>query len=113
MARLRKEDGVPRYLEFLVDSGSDFSMISNTTAMVLGLEYEKLKTEEVKVELANMSYMHTKEAALTVTIEGNDLKIPVLIAREEADSLLGRKGVFEKFDITIQESQQQVIFKKV
>lgn len=104
MARLRKEDGVPRYLEFLVDSGSDFTMISNTDAGILGLEYNKLQCEEIKVELANMSHIYTKETALTVTIEGNDLIIPVLIAKEEVECLLGRKGVFENFDLVIPSS---------
>ena len=113
MARLRKDDAKSKYLEFLIDSGADYTMISSSYAEALGLKYEDIESKEIKVDLANNSFIHTKEAPFTMTIEGKDLTIPVLIANEELEPLLGRKGVFENYDITFQEHQQRVIFKKI
>lgn len=113
MAKLRDKNEKFRYCEFLVDSGADYTMIPNSTALVLSLEYEKIDSEEIKVEVANLAFMHTKKTTLTLTLEGHDFEIPVLIAKEEAECLLGRKGIFENFDILFQENQQQIIFKKV
>ena len=113
MAKLRKENCKARYFEFLIDSGADFTMISKSYAAVLGLEYAKIKNTEIKVEVANLTFIQAKRTTLILTIEGNDLAIPVLIANEDVECLLGRKGFFENFDILFQENQQQVIFKKV
>jgi len=112
MAKLRKENGQARYFEFLIDSGADFTMISKSYASILDLEYSNLKGEEIKVEVANLTFIHAKKTTLILTIEGNDFVIPTLIANEEVECLLGRRGVFENFDIIFQENQQQVIFKK-
>ena len=113
MAKLRKGGGRARYFEFLVDSGADFTMISKSYASLLGVEYDKIKSAEIKVEVANLAFIHAKKTTFILTIEGNDFSVPVLIANEEVECLLGRKGVFEIFDITFQEKQQHLVFKKL
>lgn len=112
MAKLRKENGKARYFEFLIDSGADYTLISRSDGLILDIDYNELQTKEIKVEVANLNFIHTKEVKLFITIEDKDFAIPVLIAKEEVECLLGRKGIFEHFDITFQESQQQVIFNK-
>ena len=111
LAKLREGKGKARYFEFIIDSGADYTLIANSNAIILGIEYNKLKTKETKVEVANLAFIHAKQTTLTITIENNSFNIPVLVAKEEVECLLGRKGIFDKFDITFQERQKQVIFK--
>ena len=113
MAKLRHEDGKARYFEFLIDSGADFTMIPRSYASILGIQYKKLLGKEVKVEVANLTYIYAKRTTLFLTLADNNLVIPALIANNEAECLLGRKGLFENFDIIFQENKKLVIFKKM
>lgn len=78
----------------------------------MGIKYSKLKQKEIKVEAANHTFMHTKKLPLILTVDGRDFIIPVLIAKEKVESLLGRKGIFDHFDIIFQEQKKRVIFTK-
>lgn len=110
MAKLRKESGNARYFEFLIDSGADYTLISKYDAALLGVEYEQIEGKEITVEVANLTFIHAKRINLILTIEGQDLIVPVLVAAEDVEALLGRKGIFEHFDILFQENREQVIF---
>ena len=110
-AKLGKAKGPSRYFEFLIDSGSDYTIIPKSDAEILEVHYDQLESKEIKVEAANLTVMHGKEAKLKIEIMGEILTIPVLITKEEVDRLLGRKGVFTKFDITFKEKAGVVIFK--
>lgn len=112
MAKLRKLNGKARYFEFLIDTGADYTLISQYDAHLLGINYKNIKQKEIKVEVANLAFIHTKKVSLLLTLEGYDFHIPVLVAREEVESLLGRKGIFEHFDVLFREYNQQVLFKK-
>jgi predicted aspartyl protease len=112
LAKLHKGNGKARYFEFLIDSGADYTLIANSHAYLLGLEYNKLKSKEIKVEVANLAFIHAKKAKLTLTIEDMVFTITVLVAKEEVECLLGRRGVFDNFDVIFMESERQVIFKK-
>lgn len=101
-----------RYFRLLIDSGADYTIISQRDALLLGIEYAQLKAKEIKVEAANLSFMHTKKVRLTLKIDGIELKIPVLIAKEEVECLLGRRGFFEAFDVLFQERERQVVLYK-
>lgn len=111
-AKLRMQKGKARYFEFLIDTGADYTLISQYDAQLLGLKYKNIKQKEIKVEVANLAFIHTKKVSLILTIEDYDFNVPVLIAREEVESLLGRKGIFEHFNVLFQEYSEQVIFKK-
>lgn len=91
MARLRKPNGKAKYFEFLIDTGADYTLISHYDAQILGLTYKAIKQKEIKVEVANLTFIHTKKVSLILTIDNHDFKIPVLVAREKAEPLLGRK----------------------
>lgn len=111
MAKLAFLPDKSRYFEFLIDSGADYTLISQSDALYLGLEYDEFESEETKVEAANLSFIHTKMALFILTIEGKNFRIPVLVAKEKVEPLLGRRGVFENFDVIFQENRQQVVFK--
>ena len=108
MARLSHKR-ISRYFEFLIDSGSDYTLISKSHAVLLGIDLKKLKTD--KVELANLSFIKVYKSRLSITINNTALIIPVLIADEEVECLLGRKGVFEHFEVLFQENKSLVTFK--
>ncbi|MDH5597289.1 MAG: retroviral-like aspartic protease family protein [Candidatus Peregrinibacteria bacterium] len=110
MAKLYGSAERGRFFRLLVDSGADYTLISSSDALILGIEYKKISTREVKVEVANLAFIHTKKTRLVIEIEGVKLSIPVLVAKEEVECLLGRKGVFTYFDILFQEQRQQMIF---
>lgn len=112
MAKLRKPNGKARYFELLIDTGADYTLISQYDAELLGLRYKAIKQKEIKVEVANLAFIRTKKVSLLLTIEGYDFTIPVLIAREGVESLLGRKGIFEHFEVIFQEYNEQVVFKR-
>ena len=113
MAKLSFGENTPRYFEFLIDSGSDYTLISQSDALVLGIHYEDIRGQESTAELADLNIIHTKKINLELKIDDITLNIPVLVAKEKVECLLGRKGVFDKFDILFQESKQQVILKKL
>lgn len=54
-AKLRKRNGRTRYFNFLLDSGADFSLISKSDAIVLGIDYSLIESKEIKVEVANLT----------------------------------------------------------
>lgn len=101
-----------RYFRFLIDSGSDYTLIPKSAATLLGIDYNKIPKEKTNIETANLQSFSAKRTELYLKLNHVRLKIPVLIYEEEIECLLGRKGVFERFDITFRENQQKVIFKK-
>ena len=102
-----------RYFELLIDSGADYTLISKSDAMIFGLDYDKLTTKEQELEAANQTKILAKKTTLMIAINGDELKIPVFISKNEVERLLGRKGIFENYEITFQERKQKVIFKKI
>lgn len=112
MAKLRKHKGKARFFEFLIDTGADYTLISQYDAALLGIDYKKLKQKEIQVEVANLAFIHTKKMSLILTLEEDDISIPVLISKENVASLMGRKGIFEHFDVLFQERNAQVVFAK-
>lgn len=105
-------NGVGRYFEFLVDSGSDYTLISKSDALILGVDLNHLKTSLIRVELANLEFLEAYKIKLKMTLFDQELIVPVLIADTEVECLLGRKGVFDQFDIVFKERQQKLFFLK-
>ena len=110
--RFRSTAGKARYFELLIDSGADYSIISKSDAIALGIDYNHIQCKEKRVEAANMSSIHVKDVRLSLSIDKLSLTVPVLISREYSEALLGRKGIFSRFDILFQENQNQVTFTK-
>jgi len=111
-AKFQVDGGTARYLTLLIDSGADYTLISHISALLLGVDYHSLDVPEIDLETANLEIMKAKKIHLTITIEGQNLTIPVLISNQYIENLLGRNGVFKHFDILFQESRQKVIFSQ-
>ncbi len=110
MAKLGKDQNSSRYFEFLIDSGADYTMIPQSAGTILGLTYKSLPDHKTKIETANLESIEAKQTDLYLTIDKIRLKIPVLICKEEVECLLGRKGIFDNFEITFKEKLQEVVF---
>ena len=97
----------------LVDSGADYTIISRSDALFLDIEYDKIGTPEKRLEFGNLAILHAKSTPLTIWIRDEEFTIPVLVVNGNVECTLGRKGVFDNFDILFQERKQQVLFKRV
>lgn len=93
----------------LVDSGADYTLIAQSDASLLGIDYQKIKSVEMKVEVANLAVIHAKKTEIQLRIDTIELEIPILIAKEEVECLLGRKGFFYRFNILFQEQKNKVV----
>jgi len=113
MAKLGLPGERGRYFELLIDSGADHTLISRSDAMIFGLDYDKLTTKEMELEAANQTKILARKVTLQITLNDEDLLIPVFISKVEVQPLLGRKGVFDRYDVIFKEREQKVIFKKI
>jgi predicted aspartyl protease len=113
MAKLSKKSNKARYIGMLIDTGADFTLISRSYASLLGIKYNELKSETEKVEIANLETINARKTRINIEIDGENFDIPILIANGEVEALLGRKGVFDRYEVTFQEAEQQVILKKI
>ena len=106
-------NGPAKYMGFLIDTGADFTLVSRSSAFSIGLDYSKISSPEIKIEVASLATIMTKKVELIMTIEGRNLLIPILIANQEVENLLGRKGIFDYYDVTFQQREGRVIFTEV
>lgn len=112
-AKLGKNRDEARYLDFLIDSGSDYTIIPKSDGEILGINYEEIKGKEIRMEAANLTGIHGKETKMNIDIRGHNFTIPVVITEEEGDRLLGRIGVFNKFNIIFKEREGKVVFEEI
>ena len=113
MAKLGNDKSSARYFEFLIDSGADYTLIPKSAATILGVDYDKIPNQKTKIETANLQSIRAKKTELLFIMSNIKFKIPVLICEAEVECLLGRKGIFENFDITFKEKDREVIFDKI
>lgn len=109
---LINDQGRQRYVEFLIDTGADQTVISSTNILI-DLDYKDIPGPEVNLEMANSSFFKAKQMNFVIKICGGNVLAPVYVVNQVIENLLGRRGIFEHFDITFQETKQQVIFKEV
>ena len=83
MAKLGLPGKRGRYFELLIDTGADYTLISKSDAMILGLDYDKLTTKERELEASNQTKIPAKKTTLLITINGEEQKIPVFISKKE------------------------------
>jgi len=101
----------------LVDSGADVSIIPKALAEVLNLDLSgKTSTShgiagELKVKESKMRVMLKKR--LHGQIHSYKIPVQVILTGEEPPIILGRRGFFDKFIITIDEAKQKIRFKKI
>ena len=111
-ALLRSRNRKGRYFELLVDSGADYTLISQYDAALIGVNYKKIRSKEQKIEMPNLTCIKAKKVSLELELRKCIVKIPVLVAEEEVECLLGRKGVFDYFDVFFEQRKGRVVFKR-
>lgn len=99
----------------ILDSGADISVIPKKLGELLGLSLEGSKT----IAFGIGGKVECIERKITINIskghENYTFRIPVKIILEEYNFpvLLGRHGFFDEFVITLNQSKQKIILKKV
>jgi hypothetical protein len=97
---IRRADG--RYLAFAlcVDSGAVISLLPNSAAVVLSLDLPSGRA----IKLGGVQDQHIDAWVHNLNMrfgEMNDVVVPVAIAaHDRVPALLGRLGVFDRFEIT-------------
>lgn len=112
-AKLQKGNLPAKYFEFLIDTGADYTLMSQYDASLFGIQYGDINSEEIKIEAANQTVLHAKKAKVTIMFGNYLLLVPILISREQVEiPLLGRKGIFDQFEITFKEREGVVVFAR-
>lgn len=107
------DKGHERYVEFLVDSGADYTILSKATAGFLDIDYKTIRSSEIHLEAADMRTIKGKKVHLVIKIGGKNILTPVFIANQVVENLLGRRGIFDHYEITFKEKSKQVVFKEI
>lgn len=107
------DKGHERYVEFLVDSGADYTVLSKTSAAFLDIDYKDIRSAEVYLEAADMRTIKGKKIHLVIKIGSKNILAPVFIANQVVENLLGRHGIFDHYEITFKEKDMQIIFKEI
>ena len=104
-------------LTSLVDSGADMSAMDYRPAAKLGLDLSGPKIQSYGVSGPVKSVISHVDLEIGKGHEHYSFRVPVRILFSNTDyyapTLLGRKGFFEKFKITIDESVQKVVLRAV
>jgi len=99
-------DWIPDY--FYVDSGADYTLIPYRMGRFLGLEKVASEVEEIG---GIGGVIGVRLAAAPMKIERHQFDCTIAWAQiERVPFLLGRRDVFEHFDITFQERNKKTIF---
>lgn len=97
---------------FLLDSGADTTMLSLRLAEKLGLYYNRL----LKIRFFGIEGrgINAYRGRILVKIGGVELGIRCYFAESDDPTLLlGRLDLFDKFNITFDSSQKQIIFREI
>lgn len=107
--------GVSMKFVAIVDSGSDVSYIPQWAAESLGIV---IKGKESNVTTVN-GKMKVIEDFVKITIrhekdiESFTIPVDIPVEKEHTDEIiLGRKGLFDRFDITFKENSRRIILTK-
>lgn len=99
-------------LEFLVDSGADFSVLGKETGKALGFEQtngEKIYTGETAGG-GQISYL-IREVKMNIEQYIIPVTVAWLLEDNYEELLLGRENVFDSFDIEFKQTDETIIFK--
>ncbi len=108
-AKLGKNKDELHFIDFLVDTGADYTMMSRFDAAAIGVDYEDIKAKEIVLEAANMTTIRGKETRLIMDIRDITFSIPVIITKGENERVLGRIGFFDRFDVTFKQKHGSII----
>jgi predicted aspartyl protease len=107
-----KTPGGNRRFRFLLDSGTDFTMMPRSAARQLGLSLKG--TKEMSVTGIEGSETTAWLSEITVEIGGSELPLPCLFSSiERTPYLLGRMGFFQRFNITFDNARKKIILEDI
>lgn len=96
----------------LLDSGADMSAIDYRVAATLGLDVSGKRIRSYGISGSVESVISRVNIKIERGHEHYSFQIPIRVLFSDSDyvapTLLGRKGFFERFRITIEESSQKV-----
>jgi len=101
-----------KVLGFLVDTGADFTMLPFTVADALGVDIQNapemivtgIRREEVRARLAEV----------TVRIGEMEVELPCLYCmKEDTPYLLGRMGLFQRFNIAFDNRRKRIVLESI
>jgi hypothetical protein len=97
----------------IIDSGSTEVYVNREIADILGLE----SGEEIKVETAGgLTIGHESSISIEIPLKHNPIKlsnIPCCILNDLNETILGRTGFFQAFEITFCEAERWVSLKDI
>lgn len=99
----------------LLDSGADVSVIDYSIAEILGLDLSGKQTDSIGVGGKVKTIRSEVKIHFSKSHENYTFAVPVLVLPKESGfgmMLLGRRGFFDKFVITFDETREKVMLKK-
>lgn len=96
-----------------VDSGASFSIFSTQEAERLGIDIKKCRETKVTVGDGSLIPVYLKRLKLKFGTKEVSVLIGFSPRLGVGFNLLGRQGVFERFDVTFSDSKEIVIFTPI
>ncbi len=110
---LKSAHGELRNCRMLIDSGADISLISKKTGKELGLQ--RSEEEEALTAQGVGGIVHYLLRKIVVVIDTYAIAISVAWCQNDeiTDMILGRKDVFDAFNVEFRQKEQKIIFTPV
>lgn len=117
------EDGRPRILVILnykgkviksdpiIDSGADFSLIPKKLGLSLGMKLPKRPKGYSKGVGGKVPIVH-KQIEVEIGREKIKTTFAWLYTRDDVPVVLGRKNIFDYFNIEFRQTERKILFKK-
>ena len=99
-------------LQFVVDSGSDVTLVSREIADLVGLDF---KNAPMLISGGiGGNGLRTYRGSMRIRIGSAEVEIPTLFSSQNTTpSLLGRAGVFDFFNLTFDNLKKAIIFQSI
>jgi hypothetical protein len=96
-----------------VDSGATFSILNTDDARRIGLEWDKGRRQMIVV--GDGSFIPTYLHDLTLQIAGYEIIAPIGFSERLGlgFNILGRTGIFDKFQVCFNDYARKVTFQKI
>lgn len=99
--------GSPRLTSVLVDSGSDFTILDDRLAPILGIDLARC--EPASVAAVGGGIVPGKAAPLLIGLCGVWIRALTIFQERPSTQLLGREGVFDRLAITFLQGQSRIL----
>lgn len=94
-----------------IDSGADVTMIPLSLGKLIGLQLREDKVEQIGGIRGSVPVIYTESQ---MRLGEEKFKIPIAWSLiEEVPPLLGRAGVFDRFNVTFKQKEAEIIFEKI